>query len=330
MPSRSFFLTKVTTIQSLSMKKIILLVSLFATVMSLAQSEKTIITEVEINSLIKGSLFSVKKVKPKSNLVILIAGSGPTDRNGNQVATGDNNSLKFLAEGLTDSKTSVFSYDKRILQQLKDKNTDEKSLRFDDMITDACDVFTYFKSQNKYNKIFIAGHSEGSLIGIVTTTKMKADGFISLAGAGRPINEVLSDQIEKNAPILKEDAKPVLDSLSKGKTVVIKNPFLNSLFRESVQPYLISWIKYKPQDEIKNVQVPILLVNGTKDLQVPESEAYLLNKANPKSELFIIENMNHVLKEIINDGDNLKSYSNPNLPVMPSLIERIKVFINKK
>lgn len=295
-----------------------------------SQEKNNITTEIEVNTLIKGTLFSSPKAEKKPNLVILIAGSGPTDRNGNNEATGDNNSLKFLAEGLTDSKTTVFSYDKRILQQLKNKDLDEKALRFDDMITDACAVFTYFKSQNKYNKIFIAGHSEGSLIGMVTTTKMKADGFISIAGPGRSIDEILSEQIEKNVPILKDDSKPILDSLKNGKTVVIKNPLLNTIFRESVQPYLISWIKYKPQDEIKKVQVPILLINGTKDLQVTETEANLLNKANPKSELYIVENMNHVLKEIINDDDNLKSYSNPNLPVVPSLIERIKVFINKK
>lgn len=309
--------------------KFSILLLLVAVFQLFAQEKKSVATEIEINTLIKGTLFSSLKTEKKPNLVILIAGSGPTDRNGNQEATGDNNSLKFLAEGLTDSKTSVFSYDKRIIKQLKNKDLDEKSLRFDDMITDACAVFTYFKSQNNYNKIFIAGHSEGSLIGMVTTSKMKADGFISLAGPGRPIDEVLFEQIEKNAPILKDDSKPVLDSLKKGKTIAIKNPLLNTIFRESVQPYLISWIKYKPQDEIKKVQVPILLINGTKDLQVPTTEANLLNKANPKSELFIIENMNHVLKEIINDDDNLKSYSNPNLPVMPSLIERITVFINK-
>ena len=312
------------------MKNKLSILLLFVVVFQLFSQEKKIITtEIEVNALIKGTLFSSLKAEKKPNLVILIAGSGPTDRNGNQEATGDNNSLKFLAEGLTDSKTSVFSYDKRVLQQLKNNDLDEKSLRFDDMITDACDVFAFFKSQNKYTKIFIAGHSEGSLIGLVTTSKMKADGFISLAGLGRPIDEVLFEQIEKNAPILKDDSKPVLDSLKKGKTIAIKNPLLNTIFRESVQPYLISWIKYKPQDEIKKVQVPILLINGTKDLQVPQTEAYLLQKANPKSELFIVENMNHVLKEIINDDDNLKSYSNPDLPVMQSLIERIKVFINK-
>ncbi len=312
------------------MRNIVSFVFLFVSVLQLFSQEKRCITnEIEINPLIKGTLFSSLKTDKKTNLVILIAGSGPTDRNGNQEATGDNNSLKFLAEGLTNSKTSVFSYDKRVLQQLKNNDLDEKSLRFDDMITDACDVFAFFKSQNKYTKIFIAGHSEGSLIGMVTTSKMKADGFISLAGPGRPIDEVLFEQIEKNAPILKDDSKPVLDSLKKGKTIAIKNPLLNTIFRESVQPYLISWIKYKPQDEIKKVQAPILLINGTKDLQVPTTEANLLNKANPKSELFIIENMNHVLKEIINDDDNLKSYSNPDLPVTPSLIERITVFINK-
>lgn len=310
------------------MKKTLFLLLAFISVTQ-AQTQKIKTEELVINSLIKGTLYQAEKSTQKPNLVVLIAGSGPTDRNGNQQAVGDNNSLKFLAEGLTQPNTSVFSYDKRILQQLKDNNTDEKNLRFDDMITDACDVVAYFKSQKKYEKIYIAGHSEGSLIGMVATRQMQTNGFISLAGPGRSIDQVLMEQIENNAPILKEDAKPVLDSLKKGKTVAIKNPFLNSLFRESVQPYLISWIRYQPQEEIKKIEVPILLINGTKDLQVPVTDAELLHQANPKSDLFIIENMNHVFKEIKNDDDNLKSYSNPDLPVMSSLVNRIKLFLEQ-
>jgi uncharacterized protein len=312
------------------MKKLLSLLLLNPLFLTFSQEEKTKTTEIEINTLIKGTLFSAEKTKKKATLVILIAGSGATDRNGNTKGTGENNSLKYLAEGLTNEKTSVFSYDKRIFQQMKDKNLDEKSLRFDDMITDAGAVFSYFKSQNKYGKIYFAGHSEGSLIGMIAAREQKADGFISLAGAGRPVDEVLLEQIEKQATIILDDSKKVMDSLRKGTTVEIKNPMLNVLFRESVQPYMISWIKLKPQEEIKKLNIPILIINGTKDMQVPATEAYLLNKANPKSELYIIENMNHVFKEIINDDDNLKSYSNPNLPVVPSLIERIKVFLNKK
>jgi uncharacterized protein len=310
-----------------TMKKLYFVVLSLTFSLSYCQTETEKKSEVDVNILIKGTLFSVENSASKPNLVIVIAGSGPTDRNGNQKATGDNNSLKFLAEGLTNSKTFVFSYDKRILQQLKMGTVDEKSARFDDLITDACDVFKYFKSQNVYGKIYFAGHSEGSLVGMVAAKTSKADGFISLSGPGRPINEVLSEQIAKNAPILIDDAKVVLETLKKGETVKITNPFLTSLFRESVQPYLISWMNYNPQEEIQKLNLPILIINGTKDLQVTPLDAELLHKANPKSEIVLIENMNHVFKEIINDDDNLKSYSNPDLPIMKQLIDTVTNFI---
>jgi hypothetical protein len=200
-------------------------------------------------------------------------------------------------------------------------------LSFEDFIKDAKDVVTYFKSQNKYSKIIIAGHSEGSLIGMVAAFN-NIDGYVSIAGAGRGIDEVLLEQLGKQAPKMKEVAQEGLTSLKAGKTFENKNPMLASLFRESVQPYMISWIKYNPQTEIKKLTIPILILNGTKEIQVPPSDAELLHAANPKSELKIIENMNHVFKEILVDEDNAKSYNSPNIPVMPELISSITRFIN--
>jgi esterase/lipase len=308
------------------MKKLLFITILFSFSFLFSQEKKSKTEEIEVNSLIKGTLFLPEKCTKKTKLVILIAGSGPTDRNGNNSAM-ENNSLKFLAEGLNAKGIAVFSYDKRIFALAKNKTLDEKTLRFDDMIQDASDVFTYFK--NEYKKIYFAGHSEGSLVGMVATKDMKANGFVSIAGAGRPCDEILLEQIEKNAPIVLDDSKLILASLKEGKTVEMKNPMLNTLFRESVQPYLISWMKYNPQNEIKNLSVPILIINGTKDIQVPQSDAVLLNKANSKSELLIIENMNHVLKEIKVDEDNGKSYGDATKPVIPELIEKISQFIAK-
>ena len=188
-------------------------------------------------------------------------------------------------------------------------------------------MVTYFKSQKKYSKIIIAGHSEGSLIGMVAALN-NADGYISIAGAGRPIDEVLLEQLTKQSPSIKEEAQKGLASLKQGKTFENKNPMLSSLFRESVQPYMISWIKYNPKVEIVKLSIPILVLNGTKDIQVSPSDAELLHAANPKSELQIIENMNHIFKEIKIDSDNQKSYNNPNLPVIPELFSSITQFIN--
>lgn len=307
------------------MNKILLL--LLITFNSFSQ-EKTVTTqEIEVNTIIKGTLFSPEKSDSKTKLVILIAGSGPTNRNGNSIISGVSNSYKFLAEGLSKNGIAVFSYDKRGINKQNKSADDEKSLVFENFINDAKDVIAYFKSQKKYSKIFIAGHSEGSLIGMVAANG-NANGYISIAGAARPIDEVIFEQITKNAPFLKEESRKDIALLKEGKTFENKNQMLESLFRESIQPYMISWMKYNPQNEIKKLTIPILIINGTKDLQVPQTDAEFLHKATPKSEIKIIENMNHVLKEIKNDDENLKSYSNPKLPVAPELIESITKFIN--
>ncbi len=309
------------------MKNTFLIILLSFTTTIFSQEKKVITQEVEINSLIKGTLFSPEKDIKQTKLVILIAGSGPTNRNGNSMVGGVNNSLKFLAEGLAQNGIAVFSYDKRIFAQMLNKTMDEKTLSFEDFINDAKDVIAYYKSQKKYSKIIIAGHSEGSLIGMVAANGT-VDGYVSLSGAGRPIDEVISEQVVKNSPSMKEAVDKDFVLLKEGKTFENKNPLLASLFRESVQPYMISWIKYNPQNEIKKLSIPILIINGTKDLQVPPSDAELLNKANPKSELKIIENMNHIFKEIKNDEDNVKSYSDSKLPVVPELIDTMTTFVN--
>ncbi|CAM3649941.1 alpha/beta hydrolase [Flavobacterium gelidilacus] len=304
------------------MKKIICLL-LFPLVV-FAQEIKT--EEIEVNSLIKGTLFSIENtISSKPNLVIIIAGSGPTNRNGNQLGM-QNNSLKYLAEAIAKDGNVAFSFDKRIITQMKEGNLDEKSLRFDDFITDVKDIITYFKKQNKYNKIIIAGHSEGSLIGMIAA-KDNADAYISLAGAGRTIDLIITEQIEKQAPFLKAKTEENFKILKEGKTFKLENQMLASIFRESVQPYMISWMKYNPQVEVKKLNIPILIINGTKDIQVAESEAKLLYEANPKSQLKIIDKMNHIFKEINEDEENIKSYSNPDLPIMNELSETINSFI---
>lgn len=282
--------------------------------------------EISINELISGTLLYTNK-KNNENLIVIIAGSGPTDRDGNQT-NAKNNSLKFLAEGIVNHKNDVFTFDKRFFAQIKSGKFDEKTLLFTDMIIDVENIVSYYKDKKKYKKIIIAGHSEGSLVGMLASKK-NVNAFISLAGAGKPANEIIEEQIAKQAPTMLPEIKEIFIKLKKGETFENKNPMLASLFRKSVQPYLISWIKYNPQTEIQKLNIPILIVNGTKDIQVGVADANLLKLAKPDAEIQIIENMNHVLKEIIGDqSDNMASYTNPNLPVSKIVLEKVNNFIN--
>ena len=310
------------------MKKILFFLPIFFVSLGYSQTKAEIFKkeEININTLLKGSLYTPLKNSKKETLVILIAGSGPTDRNGNQKNVV-NNSLKYLCEGLAQNDIAAFSYDKRMFAQISLGTLNEATLSFEDFINDAKEVLTYFKNQKKYNKIIIAGHSEGSLIGMVAANN-NAEAFISIAGAGRSIDAVIVEQIEKQAPFLKEEVLKNFEILKSGKTFELKNEMLASLFRPSVQPYMISWLKYNPQDEIKKLKIPTLLLNGTNDLQVSVGEAELLKKSKPDAELVIIDAMNHVFKEIKGDtSENMKSYNDPNLPISAQLLNTITRFI---
>ena len=309
------------------MKKLLYVLILIASSAAFSQNTPLFKTEnIAINSLFNGTLYAPIKQNNATKLVILIAGSGPTNRDGNQIGL-TNNSLKLLAESLVNNGIAVYSYDKRIFAQMASGKLDETSLTFDNFIDDAKAVILYFKNQKKYHSITVAGHSEGALIGMVAANGI-ADAYISIAGAGRPIDEVLLEQIEKQAPFLKEEVEKSLATLKSGNTFELKNQMLASLFRASVQPYMISWIKYHPQNEIKKLQIPSLLINGDKDIQVSVQDAQLLQQAQPNAQLHIIPNMNHIFKVIKGDDtENKASYTNPELPICVELTSIITTFI---
>lgn len=280
--------------------------------------------ELSITKWIDGTLLKPNE-GTKPNLAIIIAGSGPTNRNGNQNFL-KNNSLKKLAVGLTENGIATFRFDKRIVKQIRQNNVD-KNMMFDDFVSDASDVINYFKEKDNYNKIYVIGHSQGSLVGMLSA-KDKADGFISLAGAGHNIGDVLIEQITKTAPMFSEDTKRVVKSLKEGKTTTDFPIALASIFNADLQPFMMNWMSHNPTEIIKELKMSILIINGTKDLQVSVGEAEVLKEANDTAELVIIENMNHVLFEIEGgDLENSKSYNESFRAISPQLIKSITDFI---
>ena len=294
--------------------------------MASAQNKDYNSEDLSITPLIDGTLIVPSTEKPP--LAILIGGSGPTDRNGNQQMMV-NNSLKLLAEGLYKNNIASFRYDKRIVKQMKMNSVDEKNIRFDDFIEDAAAVLNHFKKDGRFSKIYIIGHSQGSLIGMIAAQN-GADGFISIAGTGQEIDDVIIDQLSKQAPGLVENARTSFDDLRANGIALNYSPGLASIFRKEIQPFVFTWMQYNPKVEIAKLNIPILIINGDKDIQVQVSEAELLRSAKPDAAYEIIPNMNHVFKEIEgNDLENSKSYNIYNLPVIPKLITVISDFIKK-
>jgi pimeloyl-ACP methyl ester carboxylesterase len=312
-------------IKLLHMKKILVLIAFICFGNAIAQDKTFSSEEVTVTPLIEGTLLNPTEVEAPP-LVIIVAGSGPTDRNGNQMMM-KNNAYKFLAEALYNKGIATFRYDKRIVKIMKMGKIDETKINFDHFIEDAVEITKYFKNDKRFSKVLLLGHSQGSLVAMVAAQDL-ADGFISVAGAGQEIDDVIVAQLGKQAPGLQENARQAFDDLRVNGTAQNFSPGLASIFRKEIQPFIYSWMQYDPQKEIAALDMPVLIINGEKDLQVHPSEAELLQKAKPDSQLSIIANMNHILKEIKgNDMENQKSYNEYNRPVMPELVDVISTFV---
>lgn len=274
-------------------------------------------------------------INPKiSPLVLIIAGSGPTDRNCNSELTRlKTNAYKMLAEKLAENGISTLRFDKKGIGESKSTIKSENDLKIETYVNDVVGWITLLESDSRFSKIILLGHSEGSLIGMIASQQKNIAAFISVAGVGTPANEFMKKQYKpKLPPALYAQVESIIDSLRRGKRVNnIPTGQLYIPFRASVQPYLISWFKYDPTALINKLTCPALVVQGDKDLQVGIEEAQKLAQASHSGKLLMIHDMNHVLKTISGDmQENIASYSNPRLPVNEELVSRIVNFINPK
>ncbi len=265
--------------------------------------------------------------------VVLIAGSGPTDRDGNSHIRGEtlhNDSLKLLAEGLAARGIASLRYDKRGIAESKVVGLDESTLRFGTYVADAAKWTALLAADPRISRVVLIGHSEGALVATMAAETTPVAGVVSVAGAGEPAAAVLRRQFHSGAmpAALIAPAEATLDSLETGKPVADPPPELAALFRPSVQPYLMSWLPLDPAKELAKLTVPVLIVQGSTDLQISKRDAGLLAAAKPDAKLVIVPDMNHVLKTApLDRAANVATYSDPSLPLAPGLLDAVAGFV---
>lgn len=271
----------------------------------------------------------------KSNcaVALIIAGSGPTDRDGNSLGLpGANNSLKMLAESLAANDIASIRYDKRGVAASARSMTGEADLRFTTYVDDAAGWIRFLRNNKRFNRVTVIGHSEGSLIGMLAANAANADKFVSIAGTGRPAGTVILEQLAAQLPPpLLEQSERIIMQINAGKTPDSVPQVLFALFRPSVIPYMISWFPLDPARELARLRIPVLILQGSTDIQVNLRDANLLGDAKPAARLVIVDGMNHVLKDATSDRTvQMKAYSDPSLPINTKLISTIVSFIKGK
>ena len=277
------------------------------------------------NHSIHGTL--LESLEPNSVLSIIISGSGPTDRDGNNTSL-KSDYLKMLADGLYENGISSYRYDKRGVGSSVGDIKTVNEVRFSDYINDVKSIINHFKDTNKFKKIVVIGHSEGALIGMIASRSI-TDQFISIAGAAEDYLTLIQRQLSIQPPYVKSMSDPIIKKLKNKELVDSVPPLLNSLFNKSVQKYLIDASSYHPEEEISKLDMPILIMQGTNDIQIQVKDAQMLHNAAAKSRLEIIQGMNHVFRQAPeNRLLNMQTYGNPELPIDNSLVNLIVDFID--
>lgn len=270
--------------------------------------------------------------------VLIVAGSGPTDRNGNSGAGLNTFCYKMLGESLVEGGYAVMRYDKRGISGSPIPAEDVPNLVFEDYIDDARTCVEYLRNEG-FERVIVAGHSEGGLIALALAAEEECclDGVVLLCAPGYNMAEILNYQLSQQlVPAymgLMIKSTNIINSLKAGKMVAEADipKELIGLFHPTVQPFIISNMQYEPTELAAKCRVPMLIVSGGRDIQVSVSNGERLHDANPAAEHRIFENMTHVLKDA-DTSDRMAQlmgiYTNANLAITETLAPTIVEFLN--
>jgi pimeloyl-ACP methyl ester carboxylesterase len=269
-------------------------------------------------------------------VAVIIAGSGPTDRNGNShLGPGlvyRSNSLSQLAWRLGEQGIASLRYDKRVLPATRGQ-VDMTTETFDNFSGDAAAAARSLQSDSRFSIVVFLGHSEGAGLAIrAANSGAPVQGVGLLAGLGRPFLAVLRSQLSAqldSANLLAYDSAMV--RYLRGDPTGPLLPGLQPLFQPAHREYIRTSAEYDPTGEVARLNVPVLIVQGSTDFQVSLEDARALHAAVPGSTLVILEGANHVFKPVreITQAAQMPSYTDPGLAIVPELPAAIKQWIDR-
>jgi hypothetical protein len=275
-----------------------------------------------------GAIDAVLTVPPdveRPPVVLLIAGSGSTDHDGNgpqaKPAT-----LKKLSEQLVARKIATLRYDKRGAGGWKPEYGRPEDFRFKDFVDDATALVNYLRGSRKFSRVVLAGHSEGGLVAILTARRVPIDRLVLLVTAARRQGDLVKAQLEKKLP--PEKLQPIvkaIDAMMAGQ--IVDPPPQGLAIAPSMQPGIASAFAEDPIPPLKEIDQPILIVGGGRDLQVARLDFAALSAAAPVAKTLWIPNMNHVLNDVTDDADDLAAYTQPERPIDAELIDTVATFV---
>lgn len=264
-----------------------------------------------------------------ADAVLIQPGSGPVDRDGNAPGLAGGMFAR-LAHALAGHGIVSLRIDKRGVGESAGALLREADLSPALYAADLALWALRLRDEPGIRRVFLAGHSEGALIATMAAAHARPAGLILIAGAGRPIADVIRGQLAAagTPPAVQAEAERIISSLAAGRTVAGPPPALAPLFRESVQPYLIAWFRHDPVAELRRIRTPAVAIQGTADLQIGIEDAKALAGARGGVSFALVPGMNHVLRDApAGRAANLATYGDPSLPLSSGLVDAVLFFI---
>jgi pimeloyl-ACP methyl ester carboxylesterase len=264
-------------------------------------------------------------------LAVIIAGSGPTDREGNSLQGLKTDAYKQFAEALADLGIATVRYDKRGIGGSVDVGKDETVLTIDVFAKDAQVIAKWARQLPNVGSIVLVGHSEGGVLALMAAKAAAAKAIVLLTTPGRPIGQILRDQLARPAlpQELRTEALEIIAALERGEEVKTVRPDLEPLFRPSVQPFMRSLMKIDPAQLLRGLDVPALVIGGGRDIQVGRVDYDTLVAARGNTDASWYQGMGHTLKMVGEDLQSQgKAYTDPTLPLADGLANVVAEFIH--
>lgn len=252
------------------------------------------------NIYLKGTILIPEKNNLKK-LVIFVHGSGPQDRD---ETIYENKPFKDIAENLYQKGIASYRFDKKTLTNPESFN--DKSTIDDEVTNDIVNIINYFKENDKFAtyEIILLGHSLGAnLMPRIAGKSAQISKLILLAGNARPLEKLIAEQYDY---LYKQNPSPQLREASikmKEQIAALTSKSFNVNTPKEQLPlnlsgyYWKSVLDYDPLKEVKNVKIPMLILQGERDYQVTMEDFELWKstlKNNKKASFKSYPTLNHL------------------------------------
>ncbi len=263
-------------------------------------------------------------------VAVIIAGSGPTDRNGNSVMGIRPNSYAQLAWRLAERGIATLRCDKRGMPGTQG-TFDITQMTLEDFAADARSAAESLARDPRFSRVVFVGHSEGASLALIAARQgAPVAGVVHVSGLGRSLGEVMREQLSRqfdSATMVRYDTAWKYYLRGDQPTDVPQQ--MAMLFVPVNRTYMRSLAALDPPAAIRAVRQPVLLVQGESDLQATVADAERLHGARPDARLVLLPDVNHVLKRVADRTlpGQMSTYQDPGIPIVPEAVQAIADWI---